>query len=102
MSQFLQRPSPARPKILNVNELRAEIGLSQRTVWEMVSAGHFPRPIRIGPRRVGWLAAEVDAWLAERIRERDEELAHPKPEKPRRPVGRPRKNPIPEEQQATQ
>jgi hypothetical protein len=65
----------------------------------MVSAGTFPRPIRIGPRRVGWLASEIDAWLADRIRERDEQLAHPKPEKARRPVGRPRKIPLQDEQQ---
>lgn len=83
----------SRPRIFNVNELRTEIGLSQRTIWHMVSTGSFPRPIRIGPRRVGWLASEIDAWVAERIRERDGN--DPKPIKPRRPVGRPRKYPRP-------
>jgi prophage regulatory protein len=87
-----------RPKIFSISELRTEVGLSQRTVWEMVSAGTFPRPIRIGPRRVGWLAKEIDAWLAERIRQRDEELAHSKPEKPLHPIGRPRKSADPSDQ----
>jgi prophage regulatory protein len=77
-----------RPRIFSITELRTEVGLSQRTIWEMVSAGSFPRPIRIGPRRVGWLATEIDAWLADRIRERDEQSAPP--EQPRRRCGQAR------------
>ena len=42
MSRLLQRPSPVRPKIFSISELRAEVGLSERTIWEMVSSGNFP------------------------------------------------------------
>jgi len=51
-------------------------GFSNSTLYELISAGEFPRPVRIGARAVGWVSAEVDAWLAARIAERDQEARH--------------------------
>ncbi|MCW5750878.1 MAG: AlpA family phage regulatory protein [Alphaproteobacteria bacterium] len=46
-------------------------GVSEMTVWRWVKAGTFPRPIKIGAHRVGWLESEFLAWLAARAAERD-------------------------------
>lgn len=35
-----------------------------------VAAGAFPRPVRIGKRRVAWVQSEVSDWLAARMEER--------------------------------
>jgi hypothetical protein len=32
----------------------------------------FPRPIALGPRSVGWIEEEVDAWIEARRARRDE------------------------------
>lgn len=37
-------------------------------------AGQFPRRIRIGGNRVGWIAEEVEAWMEEKIKARNQEL----------------------------
>lgn len=41
-------------------------GLSRSSIYSHVAQGLFPRQRRLGPRRVGWLASEVRAWIASR------------------------------------
>ncbi len=33
--------------------------------------GKFPKRVRLGPNRVGWLEHEIDEWIVDRIAERD-------------------------------
>jgi len=58
-------------RVLRLPAVRARTGLSASTAYEGIAAGTFPRPIKIGPRAVGWLESEIDAWLAARVAERD-------------------------------
>lgn len=44
----------------------ARTGLSRSSIYSYVAQGLFPRQRRLGPRRVGWLASEVRAWIASR------------------------------------
>jgi prophage regulatory protein len=39
-------------------------GLSRATIYRYTQRNLFPPKRRIGPNRVGWLAAEVIAWAA--------------------------------------
>ena len=57
------------PQILRRRQVEGQTGLSRSAIYEGVSQGTFPRPIHIGTRAVGWLADEVDAWIAARIAE---------------------------------
>lgn len=57
------------PQILRRRQVEAQTGLSRSAIYEGVFQGTFPRPIHIGTRAVGWLAEEVDAWIAARIAE---------------------------------
>lgn len=56
----------AKADILCRAEVTRMIGLSSSTLWRMEHDGRFPARIQLGPRRVGWRRAEVEAWLAER------------------------------------
>jgi prophage regulatory protein len=60
----------ARPRILRKPQVLARLGLSDTTLWRLMRAGKFPRPLRLSPGSVGWLADEVDAWIAARAAER--------------------------------
>ena len=40
-------------------------------IARLEAAGKFPKRIRLGVNRVGWLEQEVLAWLEERIAQRD-------------------------------
>lgn len=59
-------------KILLKKEVKAILRVSSDSSFqEMINAGEFPRGFRVGLRRVGWLEKDVNAWLAQRIAERD-------------------------------
>lgn len=45
----------------------AKIALSRTTLDRLVSAGEFPKPIKIAPRRVAYRAAAVEQWMAEKM-----------------------------------
>ena len=47
-------------------ETLALVGLGDNTVRRMVERGEFPKPIQISPRAVGWLKADIRAWLESR------------------------------------
>ena len=39
------------------------------TIYVRLDQGRFPRPVSLGSRAVGWIEAEVDEWIRERIAE---------------------------------
>ena len=41
-------------------------GLSRSSLYAMMDAGEFPRPVRIGKRAVAWPQSSIEAWLAQR------------------------------------
>lgn len=57
--------SPELP-MLRERDIREQLGLSTSTLYEMVSAGTFPPPIKIAPRVVAWPSNHLAAWLADR------------------------------------
>lgn len=60
---------------LRLPEVLARTGLARSTVYELVAAGKFPAPVRLGPRRVGWAESEIEKWAMERVAERDAKAA---------------------------
>ena len=44
-------------------------GLSRSTIKERVREGSFPKPVSLGPRAKGWIEAEIEEWMRERIAE---------------------------------
>ena len=63
-------------KLLSTKEVQERISCSRTTIWRMEREGKFPKHIRLGERRVAWVADEVDAWIAERVAQRDEEAVN--------------------------
>ena len=53
--------------ILRLPAVRTRTGLSRSTIYAFVDCGKFPKPISLGARAVGWVDAEVEAWVAGRI-----------------------------------
>jgi prophage regulatory protein len=50
--------------ILRLPAVKTRTGLSRSTIYLRVAEGRFPKPISLGARAVGWVDAEVEAWLA--------------------------------------
>jgi len=53
-------------RMLSKKAVVAATGRSATSLWRDVNAGIFPAPRQIGPKRIGWLASEVEAWLESR------------------------------------
>lgn len=62
-------------KFMRLNEVKAATGLARSTIYKYVKQGLFPVPVSLGGRAVAWVESEVAAWIADRIRERDLQLA---------------------------
>lgn len=52
--------------ILTLPEVLQRTKVSRSTLYAMLDRGEFPRPFKLGERKNGWTAAQLDAWEAER------------------------------------
>ena len=50
-------------RILRRPEVEDQTGLSRSTIYTMMTAGEFPKPIRIGRRAVGWPEGWICDWV---------------------------------------
>jgi prophage regulatory protein len=50
-------------KVLRLPALQEKIGFKHSTIYKWIDEEGFPKPVTLGPRAVGWLEHEVDAWL---------------------------------------
>ena len=53
--------------ILRLPAVKAESGASRSTIYLRIQQGLWPKPVRLGPRSVGWPAGEVAAINSARI-----------------------------------
>lgn len=54
--------------ILRRRQVEKRVGLTRSPLYARIKAGDFPRPVQLGNgRAVGWIEAEIEAWLAEQI-----------------------------------
>ena len=68
--QETQSPASALA-ILRRREVEARTGLGCSTIYDAIKAGTFPAPVQLGPKSVGWVESEINAWLAARVAARD-------------------------------
>lgn len=54
-------------RILRRKEVEQSTGLSRSSIYAAISAGTFPKAIKIGRRAVGWPKSHIAAWLNNRI-----------------------------------
>ena len=43
--------------------------LSRTTLWRLVRAGTFPKPVTVSPGRIAWPESAVQSWIASRMAE---------------------------------
>jgi prophage regulatory protein len=60
-------------RVLPYKDLKAAKGIPYSEEWirNLVKTGRFPKPVRLGKKRVGFIEAEIDGWLKARAAERD-------------------------------
>ena len=58
-------------RLIKLTEVEAKVGFRKSSIYQRIAEGTFPRPVKIGPNAVAWPESEIDAWISERIAERD-------------------------------
>ena len=58
-------------KLLSKRQVREKVLYSPQHIARLEAAGQFPKRVRLGQGRVGWVDQEVEDWLAVRIAARD-------------------------------
>lgn len=67
------KASPKGPMILRLKQVMERTGLSRSTIYDRMNPNSprhdpsFPKQFRLGGEAVGWIEAEVDAWVQSRI-----------------------------------
>jgi prophage regulatory protein len=86
----LEQGSPEEVIFLRLPEVKTVTGLSKSSLYALIRAHSFPAPVRLGPRTVAWVKAEVKQWADERVLASRSAIPHPGNKKmPQRSIGRP-------------
>lgn len=48
---------------MTARDVMAAVRLSRATIYNLLAAGEFPRPVRIGSKSVRWRASDIAAWV---------------------------------------
>jgi prophage regulatory protein len=62
--------SDTKPRIMRSQEVYETIPYSMNHIRRLEKAGLFPKRVQIGSNRVGWVRAEVDQWINDRMEAR--------------------------------
>lgn len=52
--------------VLRIRDVIQRTGLSQSTIYNYMSVGTFPKPLRLGSKAVGRRDSDVEDWIAAR------------------------------------
>jgi prophage regulatory protein len=62
-------------KLIRIRDVMDRTGLARSTVYKYISLGQFPQSIKLGTRAVAWVESEIDTWINDSIKRRDEDAA---------------------------
>lgn len=69
------QPVPPTAQLLRLPAVIERTGLSRSSIYRAIAAGTFPKSVPLGEHAIGFLAADIDRWIAARVAVRDERNA---------------------------
>lgn len=60
-------------RVLRLKHVQERVGLGRSTIYDRMNPksprydSTFPKPIKLGIAAIGWIEAEIDAWIKSRI-----------------------------------
>jgi prophage regulatory protein len=57
-----------RKTLLRLPVVCERVGYRRSKIYDLVKAGDFPKPVKLGARASAWVEDEVNAWIESRIR----------------------------------
>ncbi|MEX0447948.1 helix-turn-helix transcriptional regulator [Xenorhabdus sp. SGI246] len=58
-----------KTNFIRLPEVQRRTGYSKAWIYKLISDGEFPKQVKIGPRSIAFIEAEIDDWIAQRIAE---------------------------------
>lgn len=58
----LRAPTLQPGRLLKIADVVRETSLHRATIYRAIKAGTFPPSRRLGPQRVAWFEADIEAW----------------------------------------
>ncbi|WP_426576278.1 helix-turn-helix transcriptional regulator [Xenorhabdus stockiae] len=58
-----------KTSLIRLPEAQRRTGYSKAWIYKLISDGEFPKQVKIGPRSIAFIEAEIDNWIAQRIAE---------------------------------
>lgn len=65
--QTLVGLGPHQDRVMRRPEVERITGLSRSSIYRGMASDDFPRAITLSKKSVGWLASDIESWLAARI-----------------------------------
>ena len=63
------RPVVPRDRLIRLPDVEGATGCKKSTIYELMKAGRFPKPVRLSARHVAWSESAVLQWVQDRIAE---------------------------------
>ncbi len=54
-------------RIIRLPDVISSTGLKRSTIYKKIAEHSFPAPIPLGNKSVGWLEADIQHWIEDRI-----------------------------------
>ena len=61
------RPVVPRDRLIRLPDVEGATGCKKSTIYELMKAGRFPKPVRLSARHVAWPESAVLQWVQDRI-----------------------------------
>ncbi|MCP4501662.1 MAG: AlpA family phage regulatory protein [Deltaproteobacteria bacterium] len=62
-------------KLIRIRDVKDATGLSTTSLYRLIAAESFPKPIKLTERTSAWVADEVEKWCKDKIAERNRNVA---------------------------
>lgn len=59
-------------RVIRLPEVMRKTGLGRTSLYKMSTSGQFPASISLGGKAMGWIEAEIDRWIEERMAARQQ------------------------------
>lgn len=56
--------------LIRIGEVQGICGIGKSEIYQQLSLGNFPKPVKLSARCVRWAKSEIDGWVKARLQER--------------------------------
>ena len=60
--------------LLRLRDVIARVGIQKSQIYKLMELDEFPKSVKLSYKVSCWVASEIDDWIENKIKQRDEEL----------------------------